>query len=192
MADEAPQPPLPVKYRMQDLTPVDYPWSTDKAFKTPAKNYFRVQVRRSNAAHSNMGDAAGVAAPTAITLTVQISLVDKKLWTQSVNGDGPGGLVIFDIHEILIKPEQMAMPDWNTAAVLEAVIAERIWDHEQTLGKQIDHAAYLANEWGITDMPFVPTAAQAPVKVTDELPPIVEGAEASVAHVVEQLPVAKE
>lgn len=112
----------------------------DRAFETPSGNRFRVKVRQTAA-----NRAFDHAAPTGLTLSITLALLDEENAVQKTGG----AFRIFDPHEISIDAAGMAHPGLDIGALITASIARQAKAAEAMID---NHAvvARILEDWGIS------------------------------------------
>lgn len=132
----------PIELQEVDLTGE----GTDRAFVTPSGTRFRARVVVSDRAHARPGvGAAAIAAPTKVTLSITLALLDEQNQVQKLGE----GYRIFDRHEILVSDDNLATPGYDLEAIIMEQIARRAAEAERVVTNQARAAEVLRGGWGI-------------------------------------------
>lgn len=129
----------------------------DRGFLTQSGMRFRVRLRRTDVdfAKPAQGIDPALTAPTKMTLSLSLSLLDDTLNVETVGGKWR----IFDRHEILVSDDNLSNPAFNIQDVIEAAIVSNIASAEAIVTNQAAAIDYLTGAWGIDTLNDPPPSA---------------------------------
>lgn len=130
----------------------------DRGFLTQSGMRFRVRLRRTDVdfAKPAQGIDPALTAPTKMTLSLSLSLLDDTLNVETVGGKWR----IFDRHEILVSDDNLSNPAFNIQDVIEAAIVSNIAAAEAIVTNQAAAIDYLTGAWGIDTLNDPPPSAE--------------------------------
>lgn len=130
----------------------------DRGFLTQSGMRFRVRLRRTDVdfAKPAQGIDPALTAPTKMTLSLSLSLLDDTLNVETVGGKWR----IFDRHEILVSDDNLSNPAFNIQDVIEAAIVSNIASAEAIVTNQAAAIDYLTGAWGIDTLNDPPPSAE--------------------------------
>ena len=130
----------------------------DRGFLTQSGMRFRVRLRRTDVdfAKPAQGIDPALTAPTKMTLSLSLSLLDDTLNVETVGGKWR----IFDRHEILVSDDNLSNPAFNIQDVIEAAIVSNIAAAEAIVPNQAAAIDYLTGAWGIDTLNDPPPSTE--------------------------------
>lgn len=134
---------------------------TDRAFETPDGTRFRARVRLTDRAHTKAPEGVDPAlvAPTSMTLTLSIALLDENNAVQQA----AGGYLIMPVHELQVSEEAWGAEGFDIEREIDLALSNMMLAAERSIGAKADALVRLEEAWGVTlpdpePLPIVPIA----------------------------------
>lgn len=133
----------------------------DRAFETPSGTRFRARVRMTDAAHMKPPEGVDPAAiaPTSITLTLSIALLDEQNAVQSTSG----GYLIMPVHELQFDADALTAEGFDIDRLIQADLLEMMLSAERTIANRTAALETLESAWGVVPPEAVPSAPREPL-----------------------------